>query len=84
MQRRNIHKHEYLIFSFRISHFCLRHTVEDDRDLIEYLEEKKIALGDEFVVKDIDDFDDSILVSSATEDKHIAGKAAVRMMVEII
>ena len=26
MQRRNIHKHEYLIFSFRISHFCLRHT----------------------------------------------------------
>ena len=27
MQRRNIHKHEYLIFSFRISHFCLRHTV---------------------------------------------------------
>ena len=37
MQRRNIHKHEYLIFSFRISHFCLRHTygelseeVEDD------------------------------------------------------
>ena len=28
MQRRNIHKHEYLIFSFRISHFCLRHTLE--------------------------------------------------------
>ena len=27
MQRRNIHKHEYLIFSFRISHFCLRHTL---------------------------------------------------------
>nr|DAF88785.1 MAG TPA: hypothetical protein [Myoviridae sp. ctQdF5] len=26
VQRRNIHKHEYLIFSFRISHFCLRHT----------------------------------------------------------
>ena len=63
---------------------CRLHKVEDDRDLIEYLEEKKIALGDEFVVKDIDDFDDSILVSSATEDKHIAGKAAVRMMVEII
>ena len=52
--------------------------------MIEYLEEKNIALGDEFVVKDIDDFDDSILVSSASEDKHIAGKAAVRMMVEII
>lgn len=63
---------------------CRLHKVEDDRDLIEYLEEKKIALGDEFVVKDIDDFDDSILVSSANEDKHIAGKAAVRMMVEII
>ena len=63
---------------------CRLHKVEDDRDLIEYLEEKKIALGDEFVVKDIDDFDSSILVSSATEDKHIAGKAAVRMMVEII
>ena len=63
---------------------CRLHKVEDDRDLIEYLEEKKIALGDEFVVKDIDDFDDSILVSSATEDKHIAGKAAVRMMVEIV
>ena len=63
---------------------CRLHKVEDDRDLIEYLEEKKIALGDEFVVKDIDDFDDSILVSSATENKHIAGKAAVRMMVEII
>jgi len=63
---------------------CRLHKVEDDRDLIEYLEEKKIALGDEFVVKDIDDFDDSILVSSASEDKHIAGKAAVRMMVEII
>ena len=61
---------------------CRLHKVEDDRDLIEYLEEKKIALGD--VVKDIDDFDDSILVSSASEDKHIAGKAAVRMMVEII
>ena len=52
--------------------------------MIEYLEEKKIAIGDEFVVKDIDDFDDSILVSSASEDKHIAGKAAVRMMVEIV
>ncbi len=63
---------------------CRLHKVEDDRDLIEYLEEKKIALGDEFVVKDIDDFDDSILVSSVNEDKHIAGKAAVRMMVEII
>ena len=63
---------------------CRLHKVEDDRDLIEYLEEKKIAIGDEFVVKDIDDFDSSILVSSATEDKHIAGKAAVRMMVEII
>ena len=63
---------------------CRLHKVEDDRDLIEYLEEKKIALGDEFVVKDIDDFDDSILVSSASEDKHIAGKAAVRKMVEII
>ena len=63
---------------------CRLHKVEDDRDLIEYLEEKKIALGDEFVVKDIDDFDDSILVSSASEDKHIAGKAAVRLMVEII
>lgn len=63
---------------------CRLHKVEDDRDLIEYLEEKKIALGDEFVVKDIDDFDDSILVSSASEDKHIAGKAAVRMMVEIV
>lgn len=63
---------------------CRLHKVEDDRDLIEYLEEKNIALGDEFVVKDIDDFDDSILVSSANEDKHIAGKAAVRMMVEII
>jgi len=62
---------------------CRLHKVEDDRDLIEYLEEKKIALGDEFVVKDIDDFDDSILVSSASEDKHIAGKAAVRMMVEL-
>ncbi|MFC2470558.1 winged helix-turn-helix transcriptional regulator [Lachnoanaerobaculum gingivalis] len=63
---------------------CRLHKVEDDRDLIEYLEEKKIALGDEFAVKDIDDFDNSILVSSASEDKHIAGKAAVRMMVEII
>ena len=63
---------------------CRLHKVEDDRDLIEYLEEKKIALGDEFVVKDIDDFDDFVLVSSASEDKHIAGKAAVRMMVEII
>lgn len=63
---------------------CRLHKVDDDRDLIEYLEEKKIALGDEFVVKDIDDFDSSILVSSASEDKHIAGKAAVRMMVEII
>ena len=63
---------------------CRLHKVEDDKDLIEYLEEKKIALGDEFVVKDIDDFDDSVLVSSASEDKHIAGKAAVRMMVEII
>ena len=29
MQRRNIHKHKYLIFSFRISHFCLRHTIID-------------------------------------------------------
>lgn len=63
---------------------CRLHKVDDDRDLIEYLEEKKIAIGDEFVVKDIDDFDSSILLSSATEDKHIAGKAAVRMMVEVI
>ena len=63
---------------------CRLHKVEDDRDLIEYLEEKKIALGDEFAVKDIDDFDNSILVSSASEDKHIAGKAAVSMMVEIV
>ena len=63
---------------------CRLHKVDDDKDLIEYLEEKKIAIGDEFVVTDIDDFDSSILVSSATEDKHIAGKAAVRMMVEIV
>ena len=63
---------------------CRLHKVEDDRDLLEYLVEKKINLGDEFIIKDIDNFDDSVLVSSEREDKHIAGKAAVRMMVEII
>ena len=63
---------------------CRLHKVEDDRDLLEYLVEKKINLGDEFIIKDIDNFDDSVLVSSENEDKHIAGKAAVRMMVEII
>jgi len=63
---------------------CRLHKVEDDRDLLEYLVEKKINLGDEFIIKDIDNFDDSVLVSSESEDKHIAGKAAVRMMVEII
>ena len=63
---------------------CRLHKVEDDRDLLEYLVEKKVNLGDEFIIKDIDNFDDSVLVSSENEDKHIAGKAAVRMMVEII
>ena len=63
---------------------CRLHKVEDDRDLLEYLVEKKINLGDEFIIKDIDNFDDSVLVSSESEDKHIAGRAAVRMMVEII
>lgn len=63
---------------------CRLHKVEDDRDLLEYLVEKKINLGDEFIIKDIDNFDDSVLVSSESEDKHIAGKAAVRMMVEVI
>ena len=63
---------------------CRLHKVEDDRDLLEYLVEKKVNLGDEFIIKDIDNFDDSVLVSSESEDKHIAGKAAVRMMVEII
>ena len=63
---------------------CRLHKVEDDRDLLEYLVEKKINLGDEFIIKNIDNFDDSVLVSSESEDKHIAGRAAVRMMVEII
>ena len=63
---------------------CRLHKVEDDKDLLEYLVEKKINLGDEFIIKDIDNFDDSVLVSSESEDKHIAGKAAVRMMVEVI
>ena len=63
---------------------CRLHKVEDDRDLLGYLVEKKINLGDEFIIKDIDNFDDSVLVSSESEDKHIAGKAAVRMMVEVI
>ena len=63
---------------------CRLHKVEDDRDLLEYLVEKKINLGDEFIIKDIDNFDDSVLVSSESEDKHIAGRAAVRMMVEVI
>ena len=63
---------------------CRLHKVEDDRDLLEYLVEKKINLGDEFIIKDIDNFDDSVLVECLGEDKHIAGKAAVRMMVEII
>ena len=63
---------------------CRLHKVEDDKDLLEYLVEKKINLGDEFIIKDIDNFDDSVLVSSESEDKHIAGRAAVRMMVEII
>lgn len=63
---------------------CRLHKVEDDKDLLEYLEDKKITLGDEFLIKDIDDFDDSVLISCRGEDKHIAGKAAVRIMVEII
>lgn len=63
---------------------CRLHKVEDDRDLLEYLVEKKINLGDEFIIKDVDNFDDSVLVSSESEDKHIAGRAAVRMMVEVI
>ena len=63
---------------------CRLHKVEDDKDLLEYLGEKKINLGDEFIIKDIDNFDDSVLVECLGEDKHIAGKAAVRMMVEII
>ena len=63
---------------------CRLHKVEDDKDLLEYLVEKKINLGDEFIIKDIDNFDDSVLVSYESEDKHIAGKAAVRMMVEVI
>lgn len=63
---------------------CRLHKVDDDRGLLHYLEDKKIALGDELTVKDIDGFDDSILVNLKGEDKHIAGKAAVRMMVEVI
>ena len=63
---------------------CRLHKVDDDRDLLDYLEDKKIALGDEFIIKEVDAFDGSLLIGCKGEDKHIAGKAAVRMMVELI
>lgn len=62
---------------------CKVHKVEDDKDLLEYLEEKHISLGDEFIIEDVDSFDSSVLVLSKGEKKHIAGKAAVRIMVEL-
>ena len=61
---------------------CKVHKVDDDKDLLEYLEDKHISLGDEFIVEELDTFDSSVLVLAKNEKKHIAGKAAVRIMVE--
>lgn len=61
---------------------CRVHKVDDDKDLLEYLEDKHISLGDEFIVEELDTFDSSVLVLAKNEKKHIAGKAAVRIMVE--
>ena len=63
---------------------CKVHKVDDDKDLLEYLEDKHISLGDEFVVEELDAFDSSVLVFAKNEKKHIAGKAAVRIMVELL
>ena len=41
---------------------CKVHKVDDDEDLLEYLEDKHISLGDEFIVEELDTFDSSVLV----------------------
>ncbi len=61
--------------------FCRVHKVEDDRELLEYLEEKGIGLEDVLQVKERNAFDLSVLVSCRGENKYIAGKAAEKIMV---
>lgn len=63
---------------------CLVHKVDADRDLLRYLENKNISIKDELLIKELDNFDSSIFVFSNNQLKHIAGKAAVRIMVDVI
>ena len=57
------------------------HKVWDDKKLLEYLEEKDIVLNDEIEIKEIDNFDNSVLLKKKGREVYIAGKAADRIMV---
>lgn len=57
------------------------HKVWDDKRLLEYLEEKDIVLNDEIEIKEIDNFDNSVLLKKKGREVYIAGKAADRIMV---
>ncbi len=62
---------------------CYVHKVEDDKALLEYMEKKSISLYDELHIKERDEYDNSLLVESNGEEKHIAGKAAKKIMVSL-
>ena len=57
------------------------HKVWDDKKLLEYLEEKDLALNDEIEIIEIDNFDNSVLLKKKGKQVYIAGKAADRIMV---
>lgn len=57
------------------------HKVWDDKKLLEYLEEKDLALNDEIEIIEIDNFDNSVLLKNKGKQVYIAGKAADRIMV---
>lgn len=56
------------------------HKVFDDHKLLEYMEEKDLALDDRLLVKEIDSFDNSVLVVKEGREIYIAGRAADKMM----
>lgn len=56
------------------------HKVFDDHKLLEYMEEKGLALDDRLIVMEIDSFDNSVLVEKEGEKIYIAGRAADKMM----
>lgn len=70
--------------SVKVGEKCKVHKVVDDKELLKYLEDKNISLGDIFIVKEIDEFDASMLINKNDTDTYISGKAADKIKVDIL